>query len=110
MQSKLGGAIRAPLRLEWGEAPTNRAGERAHKSIVARPSSVLSSVGKRKTGGAVDRVDDGHVLDGVLQVRLDRFAAQHRRGEGVELIGIGNASRETLGASAVGRWTVSRLK
>ena len=35
MQSKLGRAIRAAPRLEWGEAPTNGAGECAHGFIVA---------------------------------------------------------------------------
>ena len=103
MQSKLGGAIRAPLRLEWAKPEqTGQANARTNPSWHARRAS-SARFAKRKTGGTVDRVDDGHVLDGVLRVRLDRFAAQHRRGEGVELIGIGGASRETLGASAVGR-------
>jgi hypothetical protein len=35
MQSKLGRAIRAAPRLEWGEGPTNGAGECAHGFIVA---------------------------------------------------------------------------
>ena len=65
-------------------------------------SDSSARVAQRQAGGAVDRVDDGHVLDRVLRRRLDRFAAKHGRGERVELIRVGGSVRETLHAPAVG--------
>ena len=55
----------------------------------------LARFAQRKTGGTVDPVDDGHVLDRIFRCCLDRFAPQHRGGEGVELVGVGGATRES---------------
>lgn len=56
----------------------------------------------REAGGAIDSIDDGHVLDRVFGRRLDWFAAQHRRSERVELICVGDAPREALHPLSVG--------
>jgi hypothetical protein len=43
--------------------------------------SAFSRLAEWDAGSAIDRIDDSHVLDRVLQRRLRRFAAQHHRGE-----------------------------
>ena len=62
----------------------------------------FSRLAEREAGSAIDRIDDGHVLDRVFRRRLHRFAAQHRRGESVKLIRVGDAPREALYTIAVG--------
>jgi hypothetical protein len=57
---------------------------------------------ERESGGAVDRIGDGHVLDRVLRRGLHRFATQHRGSESVKLIGVGGAAPEALASLAVG--------
>src|ERR1700739_4274730 len=68
----------------------------------AAPPKRSARVAQRKAGSAIDRVDDGHVLDRVFRRRLHRFAAQHRCGESVKLICVGGAVRETLHPFTVG--------
>jgi hypothetical protein len=57
---------------------------------------------EREAGSAIDRIDDGHVHARVLQRRIYRFAAQHRRGESVKLIRVGGAPGSALYTIAVG--------
>jgi hypothetical protein len=67
--------------------------------LASLPSARLA---ERETGGAIDRIDDGHVLDRVCRRRLHWFAAQHRGSESVELIRVGSATPEALDSFAVG--------
>lgn len=60
-----------------------------------------AGLAQRQAGSAIDRVDDGHVLDCVLRRRFHSLAAQHCGGEGVELVGVGRAARETFHPFAV---------
>jgi hypothetical protein len=57
---------------------------------------------EREAGSAIDRIDDGHVHARVLQRRIYRFAAHHRRGESVKLIRVGGAPGSALYTIAVG--------
>ena len=68
-------------------------------SAYARTASGWRSarLADRKACGAIDRVDDAHVLDRVLRRRPHRLSAQHRAGERFQLEGVRGAAREALG-------------
>ena len=97
---RLAAALSGPLRPHrrrlahrYGPASRDRTGPAGSNG---------SGCAEREAGGAIDRIDDSHVLDRVLRRRLHRFPAQHRRGESVKLIRIGGAPPEALHPIAVG--------
>ena len=90
----------------YGGAPGRRADPSRQSSPLEAPTGRtddrLGRLAERKAGSAIDRIDDGHVLDRVFRRRLHRFPAEHRCGESVQLILKGGAPREALYTLSVG--------
>jgi hypothetical protein len=68
----------------------------------AATAGASARLAQRQACGTVDRIDDRHVFDGVFRCGLNRFAAQYRGSERVELVGVGGTPRKPLHSTAVG--------